>query len=169
MKSPTVQRHGSSYGYRKGCRCGECTAANSAAEKASYQRRRDKLLAQKRAAYRAAPEKFRAISRDFRKRTGKTYTDPEKRRWQRMLSRYGLTPRAYHAMLESQNHCCALCFRPVVDRSPELALVPNIDHDHETGKTRELLCMHCNNGLGAFRDNIEVMSRAIEYIARHRR
>lgn len=40
------------------------------------------------------------------------------------------------------------------------------DHDHLTGKPRGMLCMHCNQGLGHFRDNAAVLNRAIEYLSR---
>ena len=39
-----------------------------------------------------------------------------------------------------------------------------VDHDHNSGKVRGLLCNHCNRGLGHFRDDPEVMAIAIEYI-----
>ena len=38
------------------------------------------------------------------------------------------------------------------------------DHDHKTGKPRGMLCMHCNQALGKFHDNIELLTRAIEYL-----
>lgn len=39
-----------------------------------------------------------------------------------------------------------------------------IDHDHETGKVRGLLCFFCNAGLGMFEERIETMERAIRYL-----
>jgi len=39
-----------------------------------------------------------------------------------------------------------------------------MDHDHETGKFRGMLCHHCNRGLGNFKDKIENLEKAIEYL-----
>ncbi|MGH2785637.1 MAG: endonuclease domain-containing protein [Actinomycetota bacterium] len=41
-----------------------------------------------------------------------------------------------------------------------------MDHNHETGKVRGILCFGCNGGLGQFLDNIESLRRAIEYVER---
>jgi hypothetical protein len=40
----------------------------------------------------------------------------------------------------------------------------SIDHCHNTGKVRGLLCDHCNKGLGLFKDNIDYLNKAIEYL-----
>jgi len=41
---------------------------------------------------------------------------------------------------------------------------PQIDHDHETGKVRGILCVNCNLGLGSFKDNPKVLKNAINYL-----
>jgi hypothetical protein len=40
----------------------------------------------------------------------------------------------------------------------------SIDHDHNTGKVRGLLCSPCNIGLGGFKDNPHSLTKAIEYL-----
>lgn len=40
----------------------------------------------------------------------------------------------------------------------------SIDHNHQTGKVRGLLCHHCNVGLGHFKDNIELLNSALDYL-----
>lgn len=42
----------------------------------------------------------------------------------------------------------------------------HVDHCHTTGKVRGLLCYNCNSGIGRFKDNVEVMQKAIEYLNR---
>ena len=44
---------------------------------------------------------------------------------------------------------------------------PAIDHDHRTGKIRQLLCHYCNCGLGSFEDNVERLNKAVEYLKKH--
>lgn len=83
--------------------------------------------------------------------------------WERNLCLRGLTVADYEAMVEAQEGCCALCGtdKPWA-RSDKWA----VDHDHETGKVRGLLCHACNKALGLFKDNPVVMRRAAEYVER---
>jgi len=43
-----------------------------------------------------------------------------------------------------------------------------IDHDHDTGNAREWICDSCNTGLGRFKDNVELMLKAIEYLKKYK-
>lgn len=64
------------------------------------------------------------------------------------------------ALFEKQNGCCAICGKSEKENGQRLAL----DHNHSTHQVRALLCRNCNTGLGAFKDDEVLMSRAIEYI-----
>lgn len=78
---------------------------------------------------------------------------------------YGITFEIYMAMLESQSYKCLLC-----DKGFELGDTKsvNVDHCHDTGVVRGLLCRRCNLGLGHFGDRIDALERAIEYLRRSR-
>ena len=78
--------------------------------------------------------------------------------------RESLTPDELADMLHLQHHRCAICHR----RSLEFRKPLGVDHDHKTGKIRGLLCAACNLGLGAFKDDFDVLIRAAQYIQRHR-
>ncbi|KIQ62398.1 hypothetical protein TR51_25470 [Kitasatospora griseola] len=80
----------------------------------------------------------------------------------RYRSRYGITPEDYDRLNTEQGGLCALCDRPEENR--RLA----VDHDHETGKVRALLCSRCNTGLGNLRDDPALMLRAAVYVAKYR-
>lgn len=71
------------------------------------------------------------------------------------LSQYGLSPAEFAALAEQQGDKCAIC-------GDEVPL--HVDHDHETGVVRGLLCTRCNPGLGFFRDDVGLLRRAIRYL-----
>ena len=73
--------------------------------------------------------------------------------------KYGITIEDYDRMFEEQSGLCAICGNP-----PEEGQLLNVDHDHETGKVRALLCFTCNNGLGSFQDDPELLKKASQYL-----
>jgi hypothetical protein len=83
----------------------------------------------------------------------------KKRRYECRLKRHGLTVEEYEIMAERQNYCCAIC-----GREPKKL---HIDHDHETGKVRGLLCRHCNCLIGFAKDNGLILERAIKYLDKY--
>ncbi len=66
-------------------------------------------------------------------------------------------PEEYTALLAMHNGCCAICREPFTK-------IPRIDHDHETGAVRGLLCQLCNTGLGMFQDSPRLLAAAIIYL-----
>ena len=84
--------------------------------------------------------------------------DPDYVRNVKYKSRYGITIDDYNRMLEDQDHKCKICL------AGEERGRLHVDHCHETGKIRGLLCHQCNNGLGCFHDSDSLLEHAIEYI-----
>lgn len=78
----------------------------------------------------------------------------------RYLRRYGITLAEYEEMARLQNGLCAACFR-----SPRKKLC--VDHDHETGKVRGLLCFGCNTALGLAQDDVEILNNLINYLLKN--
>jgi hypothetical protein len=77
---------------------------------------------------------------------------------------YGITIEQYDEMLLLQNHSCAICKIHIVNLDKELA----VDHDHETGEVRELLCSNCNTALGLIKDKSWVAHRMFRYLKKHK-
>jgi hypothetical protein len=92
------------------------------------------------------------------KRTNSTYCDQECKRQFRNAQRYGLTREEFD-QLRAQHNACAICGK--YDWGPK---GPQVDHDHETGRVRGILCLSCNNGLGRFKDQPGVLRRAAIYL-----
>jgi len=74
---------------------------------------------------------------------------------------YGLSWDAYLALLESQNYKCVICKQEI---NIDIKHSVHVDHDHNTGRVRGILCSTCNLGLGNFKDNIEFLKSAIDYL-----
>lgn len=72
---------------------------------------------------------------------------------------YNMTPGEYLDLLQEQNNRCAIC-EEECSTGWRLA----VDHDHDTGEVRGLLCNKCNRGLGYFKDNTQLLSAAILYL-----
>lgn len=77
--------------------------------------------------------------------------------------KYGITEEQYSEMYDKQEGRCAICGIS----QDELSTPLHIDHDHKTEKTRKLLCMKCNRGLGFLNDDVELLLKAVEYLRQY--
>ncbi len=77
---------------------------------------------------------------------------------------YGITPEEYDAMYKSQNGSCKICSKHQIELNVSLA----VDHCHETGEIRGLLCRPCNSAIGLFKENIDTMMSGIGYLKGNR-
>ena len=73
---------------------------------------------------------------------------------------YGITLNDYNKMFEEQKGCCAICG---IHQS-EIERAFSVDHDHNTGEIRSLLCINCNSGLGLFKDDLSILEEAKKYL-----
>lgn len=74
---------------------------------------------------------------------------------------YGITLKQYDEMLERQGNKCAICSAKKPGGRTKMFFV---DHCHDSGNVRGLLCMRCNTGLGLFLDNPKFLLSAISYL-----
>lgn len=98
-------------------------------------------------------EKILARKKKDRERRPKAYRD------RHLKWAYGITSDTYEIMWKSQSGLCAICGKP---EPTERDLC--VDHDHMTGKVRELLCLKCNWLLGNSHDSITTLESAIGYL-----
>jgi hypothetical protein len=107
--------------------------------------------------------------RAHRNDSDREYLSPEKRYeyWKRWQSKYpgrshrrdaGINQEIAETMLAEQGGMCAICGR--ADGKWQ------VDHDHKTHAIRGVLCNLCNAGLGSFRDDMEILGKAIAYLQR---
>lgn len=75
---------------------------------------------------------------------------------------YGLTPEDFEALLAKQGNRCAICGS---DEWPGKDNRPQVDHDHDTGEVRGILCGNCNTGLGHFKDDLQLLKVAVRYLS----
>lgn len=78
---------------------------------------------------------------------------------------YGITMQEYRRLWLKQSGVCAICKLP--ERTQRNRLL-TIDHDHETGHIRGLLCSQCNRAVGLLQDDPKVIEAAAAYVRRHR-
>jgi hypothetical protein len=116
-----------------------------------YEKKRlaDKLLYHGNSEYRA---RKRDCERKLIKET------PQKYRARSLKTRYKLTVEDYQFMLDAQNGRCAIC------NGFNDGKTLHVDHCHETGKVRKLLCQRCNTGLGKFNDDPVLLHAASSYL-----
>lgn len=90
-----------------------------------------------------------------------------KHRWS-LAKNYGLTPEDYLAMLESQGGACAICGEAETKEHGRTGTKFRlaVDHCHETGRIRGLLCQVCNRVIGLFQDDTDRHQKAINYLLR---
>ena len=79
-----------------------------------------------------------------------------------LKTKYGLTVAGFDTMLAGQGGACAIC--GTSDFSSGRAGRPAVDHDHDTGAIRGLLCLRCNVGLGAFKERADLIRAAAGYL-----
>lgn len=76
-----------------------------------------------------------------------------------LKAKYGIDQQEFNKMLKNQGKKCGIC-----SRKPKGKEIFHVDHDHDTGKVRGILCNHCNRGLGLLRDNEEIVASALKYL-----
>jgi hypothetical protein len=104
------------------------------------------------------PEKYKKWEKDFRDR------HRERINKEAVCRNVGLAVVDYEKMLIAQENKCAICRCEETRVQKEKLMRLCIDHDHETGRIRGLLCHNCNSGLGKFGDSPDLLTLAAIYL-----
>lgn len=82
--------------------------------------------------------------------------------------KFDMNETEYKQMFDAQDGTCAICGQSETKILQGVLLQLCVDHNHETGEIRGLLCNACNAGLGYFKDNAEYLARASTYLVRNK-
>jgi len=158
-----IQRKGTPDGHTYKCK--PCAAAYT---REWSLRNKERIKESARRRYLLNPESKKMSARNYRE-SNKEKVKAAHQRWaannQRKIHAgilrrlYGLSIEAYESMFRAQNGCCKICERQNLDGKRLF-----VDHDHNTGTVRGLLCHHCNAGIGHFFDDPFLFQAAIKYL-----
>ena len=76
-----------------------------------------------------------------------------------LIKKFGINADQYEAIAKEQNYLCAIC-----EKAEPCNRALAVDHCHSTKKVRGLLCDNCNTALGKFKDNVNLLQNAINYL-----
>lgn len=94
---------------------------------------------------------------------------PERSKRAYLWKLYKITLEDYMALHTAQRGLCAICFRPEKQKHNKTrdVMMLVVDHDHNNGANRGLLCNACNKALGGFEDSAALLRSAINYLECH--
>lgn len=102
---------------------------------------------------------------DVCKESGKS----QRNKTQKLKSTYGISIEVYQKLLETQQNRCAICVRKIDGNVNSEKLRAFVDHNHQTGQVRGLLCVHCNSIVGYCREDKSILLQAIQYLKKFKR
>tara|TARA_R110002153_G_scaffold74070_1_gene192876 strand:+ start:1468 stop:1848 length:381 start_codon:yes stop_codon:yes gene_type:complete len=100
-------------------------------------------------------EKAREQNKEWRE------NNKERNRCTKLQRDFGITQADFLEMSEKQGHVCAICKQPETSKKKKNL---SVDHNHDTGVVRGLLCNGCNTALGLFKDDAANLAKAIFYL-----
>ena len=110
------------------------------------------------------PEKTLQVltyQKQYREKNRKTLSDKERHR------KFGITPERYSELLGFQNGACAICKQPETATRLGKVKALAVDHCHQSGSIRGLLCADCNTGIGKLKEDVDIFQSAIQYLKYH--
>lgn len=90
--------------------------------------------------------------------------EADKVRSGKLFAAYGITLDEYRVRHSAQDGLCAICGRPETATRRGKTMQLAVDHCHDTGRVRGLLCSRCNIGLGYFKHDLARLKSAMKYL-----
>ena len=133
----------------------DCKTCNLGARKAKYAANPQPYIDRVKKWQQENSERLNEYRREYRKRPDRKRADRDGH----PRRKYGIGVNDYEQMLVAQQGGCAICGDPAPDEGNL-----HVDHDHVSGRVRGLLCVSCNNALGAFRESLDIFQAAANYL-----
>jgi hypothetical protein len=152
-ESEFYRRRDTKKGY--GSHCKSCCSKWAAENQDSIKKARQKWLDSNYEKARDSQRKYKITNREKLKK--------DYRNW-RLKNQYGLTEEDFKELLIKQNGVCAICGQSETKVQHGKIQPLTVDHNHETGKVRGLLCFNCNIAIGKLKDSVVLLEQAIEYL-----
>lgn len=144
--------------------CNKCSTSKPLTEYHIKRENRDNLNHTCKDCRSILNRQYRLDNAEVIKREKKRYREryPDKIRSKKYMDNFGITLEDYDNMLTEQQHKCFICNIHQSQLKKRLA----VDHCHVTNKVRGLLCSNCNRALGLFKDDIDILNKAMVYLNR---
>lgn len=112
--------------------------------------------------HKRSPNGFRSQCKDCCKTqiNKQRESNPDKYREYELKRLYGISISEYNVLFQKQNGKCAICKIDHIKLKKRL----EVDHNHQTGKVRGLLCGNCNKTLGKINDSISIVQNMLSYL-----
>jgi hypothetical protein len=130
----------------------------------AYIKRHNHDAAERTARWRAKdPEAARAKHAAYQRVWRATPKGKRMKRNSALVSAYGITLEQMEEMIAAQDGVCPICLQ-ILNPMGKGRACAAVDHDHDTGKVRGILCQSCNAALGSLGDSPDALKRAFKYL-----
>jgi hypothetical protein len=157
--------------FSKGKPSSRCRACTRAKASESHERNREHRRDYRHRYYEENKDKIRDKIREWNDQNKEFIKQRRKKRYQEnkaeyrskwLMKNYGIKAADYDRMLLEQGGLCKICKSS--DHKSKRVEHFAVDHDHETGQVRGLLCHSCNRGIGYLQDRLEIVEAAAKYL-----
>lgn len=120
--------------------------------------------------FKNSENKLKKLERDRKRYQENREKDLIRRRNSILKYHFGITMEEYNRMLKEQNEVCAICYNKETDCEKRTGKPRSlaVDHCHQTGKIRGLLCRKCNTAIGLLKENLNIINNCINYLTKEK-